>query len=271
MKILKKLGLVFALVLLMAAVTACGSDSEEGNTNDAGENPDAKKLVVGVDASFVPFEYLNQDTGEYEGFDIDMWSKIAENLNLEYELQPMDFNGLIPALQSGSIDAAIAGMTIKEERKEKVDFSLPYYDAGLLVLVRADEENIQSVDDLDGKVVATKTGTTSYDYAVEIEGVEEVIPFPNIDGAYMELSNQGADAVVFDSPNVMYYAANAGEGKVKPVGDILQGQQYGIAFPKGNDLVKDVNAELQKMFEDGTYGDIYEKWFGQQPNHIPQA
>jgi len=268
-KTLKTIGIVSLMMLLMVSVVACGGNEDENA--GAPENENAEKLVVGVDASFIPFEYLNQDTGEYEGFDIDMWSAIAEELGLEYELQPMDFNGLIPALQSGSIDAAIAGMTIKEERKEKVDFSVPYYDAGLLVLVRADEDEIQSVDDLNGKVVATKTGTTSYDYAEAIEGIEKVIPFPNIDGAYMELDNQGADAVVFDSPNVMYYANNKGKGKVKPVGDILDAQQYGIAFPKGGDLVEDVNGVLQEMFEDGRYAEIYEKWFGMEPKSIPQA
>jgi len=268
MEFVKKVGIVCLLLLLMVSVAACGGggEGEENATETEGE-----KLIVGVDASFVPFDFLNQETGEYEGFDIDLLAEIAKDLNWDYDIQPMDFNGLIPALQSGSLDAVIAGMTIKEERKEKVDFSIPYYDAGLLVLVRADEEEIKSVDDLAGKIVATKTGTTSYDYSVEIEGVKEVVPFPNIDGAYMELQNKGADAVVFDSPNVLYYAANKGKDKVKPVGDILQAEQYGMAFPKGGTLVNDVNGVLEKMFEDGRYAEIYKKWFGVEPAHIPQA
>lgn len=267
MKTWKKVGIFCLLMLLMVALAACGGGGEE---KDQAAAP-AEKMIVGCDASFVPFESLNQETGEYEGFDIDMWAEIAKDLNLEYELQPMDFNGLIPALQSGSIDAAIAAMTIKEERREKVDFSIPYYDAGLLVLVRADEEGIKSVADLAGKKIATKTGTTSYNYSVAIEGVKEVVPFPNIDGAYMELENKGADAVVFDSPNVLFYANSKGKGKVKPVGDILQAEQYGIAFPKNSELTEKVDGVLQKMYEDGRYAEIYKKWFGVEPKSIPEA
>ena len=267
MKGFKRFGLLVLLLLLMVALVACGGgESQEATDPDEG----GEKLIVGVDTSFVPFEYLNQETGEYEGFDIDMWAEICKELGLEYELQPMDFNGLIPALQAGSMDAAIAAMTIKEERKEKVDFSVPYYDAGLLVLVAADEEEIKSVDDLAGKTVATKTGTTSYDYSMAIEGVGKVVPFPNIDGAYMELENRGADAVVFDSPNILYYAATKGKGKVKPVGEILQAEQYGIAFPKNSELTAQVDEVLNKMFEDGRYAEIYKKWFGVEPKSIPQ-
>lgn len=267
MKGFKKFGLLFLVLLLMVALVACGGgDQETADPDEGGE-----KLVVGVDTSFVPFEYLNQETGEYEGFDIDMWAEIANELGMDYDLQPMDFNGLIPALQAGSMDAAIAAMTIKEERREKVDFSVPYYDAGLLVLVGVDEEEITSVDDLAGKTVATKTGTTSYDYSMAIKGVSKVVPFPNIDGAYMELVNRGADAVVFDSPNILYYAATKGEGKVKPVGEILQAEQYGIAFPKDSELTAQVDEILTKMFEDGRYTEIYKKWFGIEPQSIPQA
>lgn len=269
MKALKKVGILVVLMLFTLSLAACGGGESDEKTAATDEN--AEKLIVGVDTSFVPFEYLNQETGKYEGFDIDLWSEIAKEIGVEYELQPMDFNGLIPALQSGSIDAALAAMTIKAEREEKVDFSIPYYDAGLLVLVRADEENIKSVDDLAGKVVATKTGTTSYNYSMAIKGVGKVVPFPNIDGAYMELGNKGADAVVFDSPNVLYYAANKGKGKVKPVGDILQAEQYGIAFPTGSELTSKANDALNKMFEDGKYNEIYKKWFGKEPASIPKA
>ena len=115
----------------------------------------AKPLVVGCDTNFMPFEYKEGD--KYVGFDIDLWDAIAKDLKLEYKLQPMDFNGLIPALQSGNIDVAIAGMTIKSKREEVVDFAFPYYNAGLYLMVRADEKGITSVDDLADKVVANQT------------------------------------------------------------------------------------------------------------------
>ncbi len=281
------IALFFIITSLLVFMSACGqqqasdgaADTGQLTENGANDPPESgpendetangpepsKKLIVGTDTSFVPFEFLNKDTGKYEGFDIDLWDDIAKELRLDYELKPMDFNGLIPALQSGSIDAALAGMTIKEERKEKVDFAIPYYDAGLLVLVRSDNEDIKSVDDLKGKVVGTKSGTTSFDYVKALQGIKEIKQFPNIDGAYLELINKGVDAVVFDSPNILYFTKTKGEGKVKPVGELLEGQQYGIAFPKGSSLVKEVDRVLESFMENGTYDQIYEKWFGEKP------
>ena len=106
----------------------------------------------------MPFEFKDKD-GTYVGFDIELWDTIAKDLSLEYKLQPMDFNGLIPALQTGSVDVAIAAMTIKAKREEVVDFAYPYYNAGLLLLVRGDETRINGIEDLADKVVATKLGT----------------------------------------------------------------------------------------------------------------
>ncbi|TVY11233.1 glutamine ABC transporter substrate-binding protein GlnH [Paenibacillus cremeus] len=256
----RKFGTLTLVILLVLTAAGCSKGPVSGG----------KKLVVGTDTSFVPFEFLNKDTGKYEGFDMDLWAAVAKELNMPYELKPMDFNGLIPALQSGTIDVALAGMTIKDERKEKVDFADPYYDAGLLVLVRADNTDITGVKDLQGKVVATKSGTTSFDYAKALKDVKVVKPFPNIDGAYMELINKGVDAVIFDSPNVLYFARTTGQGKVKPVGELLEGQQYGIAFPKGSALVQKVNPALEALMSNGTYDTIYEKWFGQKPEKHPK-
>jgi len=222
----------------------------------------AKTLVVGCDTNFMPFEFKQGD--KYVGFDIDLWDAIAKDLGLEYKLQPMDFNGLIPALQTGNIDAAIAGMTIKSKREEVVDFSYPYYDAGLILLVRADEKSVASVEDLAGKVVATKLGTTSADFAKTFP-TKEVKLFPNIDGAYMELRGGGADAVLFDSPAVLYYAKTEGQGAVKTVGPLYQGQSYGIAFPQGSDLREKVTITILKFMEDGTYAELFKKWFGSEP------
>jgi glutamine transport system substrate-binding protein len=213
----------------------------------------------------MPFEFKDPASGDYVGFDIDMWKLIAERLGLEYQLQPMDFNGLIPALQSGNIDAAIAGMTIKSEREKVVDFAYPYYDAGLMILVRADENDIKSLEDLEGKVVATKLGTTSEDFVKKNAKAKDISLFPNIDGAYMELATGGADAVLFDSPAVMYYAQTAGKGKSKVVGPLYMGQSYGIAFPAGSDLREQVTIEILKLMEDGSYAELYKKWFGSDP------
>ncbi|MBO8172329.1 MAG: glutamine ABC transporter substrate-binding protein GlnH [Bacillaceae bacterium] len=248
-------------VILVLGLAGCGTGTS-GNSGAGGE-----KITIGTDTSFVPFEYLNQETGEYEGFDIDLVKALMEEVGLDYELKPMDFNALIPSLQSGDIDMAIAGMTIKESRKEVVDFTRPYYDAGLLILVRQDTTDINGVDDLKGKVIATKQGTTSFDFAKSIEGTKKVVPFPNIDQAYLELEKGGADAVLFDSPNVLYYANNKGKDSVKVVGDLLQGQQYGIAFPKGSELRDRVDEALGKLMENGTYDELYKKWFGEKPGN----
>ncbi len=223
----------------------------------------ADKLVVGCDTNFMPFEFKGPD-GKYVGFDIDLWDAIAKDLGLEYELQPMDFNGLIPALQSANIDVAIAGMTIKSKREEVVDFAFPYYDSGLLLMVRADEKEIAGIEDLGDKVVATKLGTTSADFAKKID-TKDINLFPNIDGAYMELRTGGADAVIFDKPAILYYIKTTGKGAVKTVGPLYEGQPYGIAFPQGSPLREKVSITLLKFMEDGTYAEIYKKWFGEAP------
>jgi glutamine transport system substrate-binding protein len=228
----------------------------------AAANGMAKKLVVGVDANFMPFEF--KIDGKLTGFDVELWDAIAKDLGLDYEWQTMDFNGIIPALQSRSIDAAIAGITVKSDREKVVDFSYPYYDAGLIILVRSDNEDISTIEDFEGKVVATKLGTTSADFLKTVP-TKEVKLLPNTDNLFMELLSGGADAVFFDSPPLLYYAQNQGKGQVKTVGPLYQGQSYGIAFPQGSELREQVTITLLKFMEDDTYDKLYEKWFGTAP------
>lgn len=220
----------------------------------------AKTLIVGVDANFRPFEFKD-DQGNFTGFDVQLWDAIAKDLGLDYKWQTMDFNGLIPALQSKSIDAAIAGITIKSSREEVVDFSYPYYDAGLVILVKADNKDIKTIGDLKGKKVATKLATTSVDF-LKSKGIKDIKLLPNTDNLFMELIIGGVDAVLFDSPPLMYYAKNQGKGKVKVVGPLYQGQSYGIAFPQGSSLREKVSITILKFKENGTYDALYKKWFG---------
>ena len=225
----------------------------------------AAKLVVATDTNFPPFEFKDPHTGEHTGFDVELWDLIAQELGLEYELQPMDFNGIIPGLQSGQIDAGIAGMTIKPERAKVVDFSDPYYNAGLLILVKMDNKDISDVKSLKGKVVATKLGTTSEDFVKKEAKAKDVKLFPNNDAMFMELMTGGADAVVFDSPVIADFVRKTGKDSVKIVGPLYQGQSYGIGFPKGSELVEKVNAALKKLKDSGAYKELYIKWLGSEP------
>jgi glutamine transport system substrate-binding protein len=222
----------------------------------------AKDLVVATDTAFVPFEFKQGD--KYVGFDIDLWDMIAKDIGVTYTLQPMDFNGIIPALQTKQVNVALAGITIKDERKKAIDFSDGYYDSGFLIMVPADS-TIKGAGDLAGKTLAVKTGTSATDYAKANFKQTELRQFPNIDNAYLELQTGRVDAAMHDTPNILYYVANAGKGRVKAVGSQMMAHQYGFGFPKGSELVPKVNAALTKIKSDGRYVEIYKKWFGTEP------
>lgn len=243
---------ILSLIILLACLIASPVHAQED------------VLQVGTDTNYVPFEFLDEETGEYVGFDIDLIDAIAEEVGFEYELKPMDFAGIVPALQTEQLDIAIAGISMDAEKEKTVDFSMPYYDAGTGVLVRSDDDDIQDLDDLAGKTVATKQGTASYEYVTNLDGVEDVVPFPNIDQAYMELLKGSADAVVFDSPSLLYYMNTNAEGKVRMLDELLEGQTFGIAFPKGSPLKIKVDEALTTLKEDGTFDELHEKWFGEE-------
>ena len=225
----------------------------------------AENLKVVTDPSFVPFEMMDQETGEMIGFDMEIIAEVAKRAGFEYDLQTMDFNGIIPALQTGNVDIAIAGITITEEREQIVDFSDPYYDSGLRILVR-EGSDVEELSDLEGLKIGTKIGSTSYDFLMaNLDADDGVTPYPGSSDMYMALMSRAIDAVFYDAPNVGYFARTKGEGKVTTVGPLYEGQQYGIALVEGSEWVDEVNAALASMKEDGTYKSIYEKWFGPMP------
>lgn len=225
----------------------------------------AKDLIVATDTAFVPFEF--KQNGKYTGFDIQLWDAIAKQAGLAYKLQPMDFNGIIPGLQTRNVDVALAGITIREDRTKVIDFSEPYYESGLAILV-ANDSPIKTAKDLEGKTVAVKIGTATVDYMKANVPSAKLKLFPNIDNAFLELATGRVDAVVHDTPNVQYYAKTAGNGKVKVVGSLKSGDFYGIAFPKGSELVPVVNKALSELKSNGTYDKLYETWFGQKASAV---
>ena len=225
---------------------------------------DKKVLIVATDTAFVPFEF--KQNGKYTGFDIELWEALAKKMGVQYKLQPMDFNGIIPGLQTKNIDAALAGITIKEERQKVVDFSDPYYESGISILTTTkNAATIKTVKDLADKDVAVKTGTVGVDFLKKEQPLAKLKLFPNIDNAFLDLATGRVAAVVHDTPNVQYYAATAGKGRVVVTGALKSGDFYGVAFPNGSPLVAKVNTALADLKKSGEYGKIYQKWFGTKP------
>ena len=271
----KRKSTIAALGVATLALTlvACGDsgDGDNGGGGDegsaGGDGAIADTYTVATDTSFVPFEF--EEDGEYVGFDIDIINEIADRVGFEIDLAVTNFDGMIPGLQTGSFDIAIAGMTITEERAQSVDFTSPYYKSGLRIGVPVDNTDIQSVDDLEGLTIASRLGSTSAAYIDEnIEGAT-ANSYEQLDQMYLSVQGGGSDAVLYDAPNVEYYILTAGEDSLKAVGELLEAQDYGIAVAKGNDeLLAAMNEALAGMIEDGTYSEIFEKWFGSEPEWL---
>ncbi|MFC4802672.1 transporter substrate-binding domain-containing protein [Neobacillus sp. GCM10023253] len=259
---MKKIGLFSLFLILTIFIAACGSKE----TSTSGEKPkDEKVYKVGVDTTYPPFEY--KEGNDYKGIDIDLINAIAKNQGIKIELNPMDFGGIIPAMQANQLDVAIAGMSITDERKKVVDFSTPYFDAGLTVVVKKDNSTIKSVNDLKGKTVAVKKGTTGAKYAEDNASKLEikVVQFNDSPAMFQEVSNGNADALIEDYPVISYAIAQKDLG-LKIVGDRLNGDQYGIAVLKGQnqDVLKKINKGLEELKKDGTYDKIVETYLGKK-------
>lgn len=236
---------------------------------DGGDGELQESYVVVTDTSFVPFEF--EQDGEYVGFDIDVINAIADEVGFEVDLQTTNFDGMIPGLQTGTFDIAIAGMTITEERAQSVDFTNPYYKSGLRIGVSADNEDITGIEDLEGLTIATRLGSTSAAYIEEnIEGATPNM-YEQLDQAYLSVQGGGSDAVLYDAPNVEYYILTTGEDTLKVVGDLIEAQDYGIAISQGNDeLVTAMNEALATIIDDGTYAEIAAEWFGSEPDWMDE-
>ncbi len=220
-----------------------------------------KVIVVGVDTTFPPFEM--EQNGKVVGFDVDLIKAVTKAEGLKIKFKTMDFQGLIPALQTGTIDAAVAGMTITPQRAKVVFFSHPYYHSGLSILVKK-SSSIKCFKDLKGKKVAVKLGTTADILMSKTPGVT-VERFINIDDAYNQMQNGGADAVVFDNPVNLNYAKT--HKNVHVVGKLLTGENYGIAVTKKEPwLLKAINDGLYKVYKSGEYARLYKKYFDGDKN-----
>ena len=260
---MRRTGRFLLVGLLIMGLVLCAAGCRGNNKTKKSKKP---VLIVGSETTYPPFEMLAD--GEYVGIDMDLIKAIGEEQGYEIKIHSMGFDALIPALQADKVDCVVSAQSITEKRLQKIDFSEPYFQGGLAITVRADNEDITALEDLQGRVLAAEIGTTGASYCDKIkedDATTSIKLFDSIGEAFMELTKGGADAIVNDWAVTHYYIDTEGKDKVKMVGDIFSAdEQYGIGVKKGNTEMLDlINEGLAKVIENGTYDEIYNKWFGE--------
>ena len=227
----------------------------------------AKVYVVGTDAAYAPFESQNEK-GEIVGFDIDVLKAVAAKAGIEVKFVNTPWEGIFNALAQGDRDIVVSAVTITDERKGTMDFTQPYFDAQQLIAVRQDSK-VAKFADLKKLKVGVQTGTTGDEAVTKLMGKTStaIKRFESTPLALKELEAGGVDAVVADNGVVIHYVANNPGGKFKTVADKdFVPEQYGIAVKKGNaELLAKLDQGLAGIKSDGSYAQIYGKYFGAAP------
>jgi ABC-type amino acid transport substrate-binding protein len=200
------------------------------------------------------------------GFDPDLMNAIAEKAGFDLQFVNTRWDGIFVALQSGEFDAVSSAATITAEREEIVDFSNPYFNAGQMIAVKAENaDTIKTPADLPGRRVGVQAGTTGDIAASDMQGVE-VVRYDEITLAFQALANGDIDAIVNDGPTSADIISKNPDMGIVLVGDPFTDEFYGIAVnPDRPELLDAINQGLADVIADGTYAEIYQKWFGTEP------
>ncbi|NWO07300.1 MAG: amino acid ABC transporter substrate-binding protein [Alteromonadaceae bacterium] len=252
--------LVAFISILSVLLVGCGTASEDNTSTSDGE--DKKVLEMATSADFAPFE--SRDTsGEIVGFDIDLANYIAKELGYELEIKDMKFDGLVGALQSGRVDMVLAGMSATENRSKNVDFSTAYNHSGEMFVTLKDS-NINKLEDIEGAKMCVQlvtiqqegAQTLQEDYDFELKTVD--------DGTTLiqELISNRIDVAYMDKSVAVGYIEEQGlAGFDDPT---TSSPGMAIAFPKGGDLVDDVNKVIAKAEESGKIQELKDKWLNDE-------
>ena len=273
----------FVVVAAAAALglAACSSGSSGGSTGGAGGGSGATsgagatgvslissgKLTVCTHLPYAPFQ-SNDDTGKTVGFDVDMMDLVAKKLGVEQAIVDTPFEGIKSGqdLSTGKCDVAAAGMTITDERKKAILFSLPYFDATQALLVKKDS-TVATLADLKGKKLGAQAATTGLDYAKskQAENGYEIVEFQDLATETQALSTGQIEGAINDLP-VWTEAIKEDKGATKVATQFDTGEQYWFGMKLGNDALKKVVDEaITTAKSDGTYAALYTKWIGQAP------
>lgn len=247
------LSLGATLVALLVATLGVVAPAQADSTKPA----EGKSYVIGTDTTYAPFEMRDPTSGEMVGIDMDLVNAIAKAQGFTVEVRSLGFDAALQALQANQVDAVIAGMTITDARKQVFDFTDPYFDTGLQFAV-PESSTVAGLEDLDGKVVAVKTGTAGADYANSVADQYgfRTTAFGQTSDMIADVTSGNAAAYIEDYPVVAYTIAQ-GNG-MKLLGDKIPNGQYGAAVNKGAnpEFVQAFNLGLQSLRDSGEYDTI---------------
>lgn len=254
---------------LAAAAVVIGATAMAAMPTQARDLPEIRDGVFQVanSGAYPPFSFVNTQ-GELVGFDVDIAEALAEKMGVEVDIQSSPWNGIIAALAGGRFDACICSMSVTEERQKAVDFTDPYYSAGLSVWVQESTDDISSIDDLSGKQVGSTLGETGNQWAVENgEGKWRNQTFQGLPDMMNALTTGRVDAMIADDvPVLVAMQENELPIKMVDVGELPR-WPAAISIQKNKpELKAALNAALAEIKADGTYQDIVDKWIGKGVN-----
>ena len=266
MKLKKLFTFAVSAALVVSALAGCGNSST-GSSDQAAEGTTAAVesslptvnsgvLTMATNATFPPYEYY--DGSDVVGIDVDIAQAIADKLGLKLQVEDMEFDGIIAAVQTGKADMGLAGITITPERQQTVNFSDTYANGIQSVIVKEDS-GIASVADLDGKKIGVQLSTTGDLFATDTYGSENVEQYNKGADAIMALTQGAVDAVIIDNEPAKSFVASS-EG-LQILDEEFENEEYAACISKDNEeLLEAVNAALAELKEDGTIQSIIDKY-----------
>ena len=245
MKKFLKVASIVLVIAMIACFAACGGNGGE-----------KEKLTMATNAEFPPYEYV--ENGTIVGIDAEIAALIADKLGMELEIVDVAFDSIIPGVQSGKYDMGMAGLTVNDERLEKVNFSTSYA-TGIQAVIVKDGSDIKTIDDLAGKKIGVQTSTTGDIYATGDYGEDAITRYDNGAVAVQALLADKVDCVIIDNePAKSYVAANEG---LKVLDTEYTVEDYAICFAKENTELKDkVDGALKELIADGSVKAVIEKY-----------
>lgn len=233
------------------------------------EVPDlgGREVVVVTENAYPPLQFLDKD-GKAVGWEYDAMEAISKKLNITVKYENTSWDAMIPAVSEGQYDMGMTGITIKDDRKEKVDFSEPYMRSEMLMIVRGDETRFTdaaSFAAIPELLISAQPGTSPFYAAVYniLDGNEEnprIVKFETFGAGLEALKTGDVDLTLSDSTAANGYVA-ASNGGLKIIGEPLASEDFGFIFPKGSDLVAPMNAAIAELKADGTFEALNKKWF----------